>query len=223
MSRHLWNLPLASLLLILAGCGTVVRAEGEPLMAKSDASAAINEVEGIWPEDGDSVDAEPVLQWIAFPGAVRYELVVVDDDAYPPYVAFRQFTTDTVLPVTTILEPGSYSWTVRALDDEDITLAELNRQFLVKDRIMPLGPVSGAVVGAMPTLVWEAYPGAAGYQVIVLDDDAYPPIVIADDAITATSFTVGGPLEAGSYSWTVWAKTADGVVVAELNDRFIVE
>jgi hypothetical protein len=223
MSRHLWKLPLTSLLLILAGCGTVVRAEGEPLMAKSDAPAAVDEVEGIWPEDGDSVDAEPVLQWVAFPGAVRYELVVVDDDAYPPYVAFRQFTTDTVLPVTTILEPGSYSWTVRALDDESVTLAELNRQFLVKDRITALGPASGAVVGAAPALVWEAYPGAAGYQVIVLDDDAYPPVVIVEENTTATSFTITAPLEPGSYSWTVWAKTAEGVVVAELDDRFTVE
>jgi hypothetical protein len=89
-------------------------------------------LEGIWPENGESVEAEPVLQWAAFPGATQYELVVVDDDAFPPVVAFETTTTETAVPVTPALQPGSYSWTVRALDGNGAVLAELNRQFLVE-------------------------------------------------------------------------------------------
>ena len=90
------------------------------------------ELVGVWPDNNESVDNQPILQWAAYSNAVRYELVVVDDDAYPPVVAFSQFTTETVVPITPALEPGSYSWTVRALDGNDTVLAELNRQFWVK-------------------------------------------------------------------------------------------
>jgi hypothetical protein len=93
---------------------------------------AAAELEGVWPENGESVDAEPILQWAAFPGADRYELVVVDDDAFPPVVAFEATMTETAVPVTPALQPGSYSWTVRALDNNGAVLAELNRQFLVE-------------------------------------------------------------------------------------------
>jgi hypothetical protein len=89
-------------------------------------------LEGVWPENGESVDAEPILQWAAFPGATQYALVVVDDDAFPPVVAFETTATETAVPVTPALPPGSYSWTVRALDGSGAVLAELNRQFLVK-------------------------------------------------------------------------------------------
>lgn len=184
---------------------------------------AAPELEGVWPDNGESVDNQPILQWAAFPGAVRYELVVVDDDAFPPVVAFSQFTTDTVMPVTPALDPGSYSWTVRALDANDALLGELNRQFLVRAAIEVIGPVSGAAVNATPTLTWRPYPGAAGYQLILLDDDAFPPVVVVDMETADTTFTVTTPLESGSYSWTVWAKDANGVVVAELVNQFIVE
>ena len=93
----------------------------------------VPEIEGVWPDDGESVDSQLILQWTAFPRAVRYELVIVDDDAYPPLMVFSQFTTDTKAPVTPALEPGSYSWTVRALDANDTVMGELNRRFVVAD------------------------------------------------------------------------------------------
>jgi hypothetical protein len=90
-------------------------------------------LEGVWPENGESVDGEPMLQWASFPGTDHYELVVIDDDAFPPVVAFQSTTTESLVPVTPTLPPGSYSWTVRALDSSGAVLAELNRQFLVKE------------------------------------------------------------------------------------------
>lgn len=64
-------------------------------------------LEATWPNNGESVDAQPILQWTAFTGAVRCE-VVVDDDAYPPVLAFSQFTTETIMSVEVVLKPDSY-------------------------------------------------------------------------------------------------------------------
>lgn len=56
-----------------------------------------------------------------------------------------------------------------------------------------------------------------------MDDDAYPPVVVVDEEVAETSFTVAAPLAPGSYSWTVLARDANGAVVAELTSHFIVE
>lgn len=84
-----------------------------------------------WPENGEAVDAQPVLQWEAFPDAFAYEVVVIDDDAYPPLVVFEATTAETAATVTPALEPGSYSWRVAAHDGEGRVMAEVNAAFVV--------------------------------------------------------------------------------------------
>jgi hypothetical protein len=180
-------------------------------------------LEATWPNNGESVDAQPILQWAAFPGAARYEVVVVDDDAFPPVVVFNQFTTDTMMPVEPGLEPGSYSWTVRALDDNDAILAESNRVFFVKDAITLLYPPSEEAVDPSPILQWEPFAGAVDYHVIVLDDVAYPPQVIMDQVVIEPMLAVAPPLAPGHYSWTVWAQDGDTAVLAELTSTFSVK
>src|SRR5690606_22913981 len=145
------------------------------------------------------------------------------DDAYPPVVAFSQFSTETVVPITPALEPGSYSWTVRALDGSDTVLAELNRQFWVKATLEAISPALGATVTVTPTLIWQAYPDATSYQVSILDDAAYPPVVIIGEKSDDTTFTVVTPLKPGSYSWTVWAIDSNNKVVAEFNGSFVAD
>jgi hypothetical protein len=180
-------------------------------------------LEATWPNNGESVDAQPILQWAAFPGAARYEVVVVDDDAFPPVVAFSQFTTDTMMPVEPGLEPGSYSWTVRALDDNETVLAESNRVFVVKDAITLGYPPPEEAVDPSPILQWEPFAGAADYHVIVLDDGAYPPQVIMDQVVIEPMLAVETPLAPGHYSWTVWAQDGDTAVLAELTSTFSVK
>ncbi|MFO7682289.1 MAG: hypothetical protein R6X34_19795, partial [Chloroflexota bacterium] len=59
-----------------------------------------------WPENEESVDSQPVLQWEAFPGAVSYHIVVLDDAAFPPLVALDQTVTEPMLAVDQPLAPG---------------------------------------------------------------------------------------------------------------------
>ncbi|MCA9970088.1 MAG: hypothetical protein KC425_07730 [Anaerolineales bacterium] len=180
------------------------------------------EIAAVWPEDGASVDGQPILQWTAVSGAARYELVVVDDDAFPPAVAISQVTTETQLPLAPPLAPGSYSWTVRALDAAGVVLAELNRAFFVKDALTPLAPAAGETVRPGVLLQWQPYAAAVRYQVILLDDDAYPPVVVLDELTTGTALAAPADLAAGSYSWTVWAFDEGGRLLAELASGFVV-
>jgi len=177
----------------------------------------------VWPVNGESVDAQPILQWDSFPGVAQYHVIVVDDDAFPPVVAFDQTTAATQIEVTPALEPGSFSWTVQGADVNGQVLAELNSQFLVKAVITVVEPANFAQVSATPTLTWETFPTAVTYQIILLDDDAYPPVVVYDNELAATTWTVAEPLEPGSYSWTVWAKDANGLTIAEAANQFVVQ
>jgi phosphatidylethanolamine-binding protein (PEBP) family uncharacterized protein len=58
------------------------------------------------PIDGAKVGVSPTLRWAGFPGATRYQVLVIDSDAYPPEVVIDQTTTGTRWVVATPLIPG---------------------------------------------------------------------------------------------------------------------
>jgi hypothetical protein len=178
--------------------------------------------EGVWPTDGESIDSQPVLQWPAVSGATRYQVLVLDDVAFLPVVVIDQTVVEPMLDVESPLAPGHYSWTVRALAEDGAVLAELNRTFLVKDVVTLVAPAAATEVDPEVLLEWNAYPEATGYQVIVIDDDAFPPLVVLDTTTGETSLTLPSPLHPGSYSWTVLALDANDAPVAELTSNFTV-
>jgi hypothetical protein len=90
------------------------------------------EGEGITPKDGETVGIKLLLQWVEVPGAVSYEVIVLDDAAFPPQVVIDETVTEPKLALETPLEPGHYSWTVRAMAGDGTVLAELNRAFTVE-------------------------------------------------------------------------------------------
>jgi hypothetical protein len=91
------------------------------------------EGEGVTPNDGDTVSNQPVLQWVDVPGAISYQVIVLDDAAYPPLVVIDETVAEPKLAVDAALDPGHYSWTVRALTEDGTVLAELNRTFTVPE------------------------------------------------------------------------------------------
>lgn len=176
-------------------------------------------LQGQWPDEGEAVDGQPLLQWQPFAGATHYELVVVDHDAYPPFVAFSYTGSETAVPVAPPLAPGSYSWTVRAKDATGATLAELNRQFMVYDRLELVAPVDMANVTTTPTLQWQPYAGAVNYEIIVVT--GYPPEVVFTTTTTNPVVTITTPLvNPDLHYWTVWAKDSAGQTIASLSSSF---
>ncbi|MCL4262905.1 MAG: hypothetical protein KJ069_06805 [Anaerolineae bacterium] len=183
-------------------------------------TTAVPTLQPIWPENEESVDSQPVLQWETFPGAVNYHVIVLDDAAFPPQVVIDQTVSEPLLAVEQPLAPGHYSWTVWAQDAETAVLAQLNSAFYVKDVLEPVAPADGAAVSPEPVLQWQSYLGAVTYQVIVVDDAAFPPVVVLDQTTTDTSLVVTPPLKPGSYTWTVWAFDGSYKLLAELDSSF---
>lgn len=205
------------LFLLLVSCTAVGEAEPSGNMTDDMQNVAV-----IWPGANESVDAQPVLQWEAFPEAAQYQVIIVNGDTNE--TVFTQKTTEMVMPVTPPLPGGvRYTWTVQAQDANGEVIGEVHTFFRVKAPLETVEPANLATTSATPTLAWKPFDNAVTYQVVLLDDDAYPPVVVSDEESKETSFAVTTPLEPGSYSWTVWAKDANGTVIAEANNQFMVE
>lgn len=175
----------------------------------------------VWPADREAVDVTPVLQWQAFPGAIRYRVLIDTGPADVPQVVVDQLVTEAQFAVTSPLQPGAYRWTVQAQDADQVILAELNSQFSVKAWLELLEPADGAEVGASPTVRWNLFPGATQYQVVLMDPSAQPPAAVLDTATKGTQVVVYPPLKPeADYSLTVRALDDARNVLAESNTRF---
>lgn len=190
---------------VLAGCSP---AEPEPLQLA-------------WPPADEAIDPNPILQWQPFEGAGEYSVTVTAVGA--DTAVFTQKTAETNIPVVPALAPGSYTWHVQALNDNDKVLAELDSTFSVKDVITLRYPPLEEPVDPAPILQWDSFPGATNYHIIVLDDVAFPPEVILDLVVTEPMLAVDPPLTPGHYSWTVLAQNDESAVLAELASTFSVK
>lgn len=83
-------------------------------------------------------------------------------------------------------------------------------------------PASGATVTTTPTLRWQPFPAVDHYRVWVID--AGTTELMVDQLVSTTSLTVTEPLQQDTtYTWLVQALTADGVLLAELENTFYTE
>lgn len=136
-----------------------------------DVSAGERELHLLWPSDGESVDARPVLQWNVFPEAASYRVAVVDTETGA--TVFTGEVIERQLPITTAL-PGEtdYTWTVTAFDVYGELIGQAQSSFWVRNELRVVRPAGGAITGGRPTLEWEGIPAANSYQIVVVDDDA---------------------------------------------------
>jgi hypothetical protein len=77
----------------------------------------------------------------------------------------------------------------------------------VKYDLNMLSPDDNAILAATPTLFWEAYPGAASYEVYVSN-------TVNFEKVTASSYEFANPLAAGKYYWKIYAYNASGTQIA---------
>lgn len=80
-------------------------------------------------------------------------------------------------------------------------------------------PASGATVTTTPTLRWQPFPATDRYRVWVID--AGTTELMVDQLVSTTSFAVTEPLKQdATYTWLVQALTANGLLLAELENTF---
>lgn len=75
------------------------------------------------------------------------------------------------------------------------------------------------VTTATPTLAWEAYPGAAYYEVYVSSRLTYETVVSFERAQTP-EYIIPTALAAGEYYWRIYAYNAGGTRIAESRESF---
>lgn len=83
----------------------------------------------------------------------------------------------------------------------------------VSQMMQLLGPPDGGVLSTTrPTLRWDAFPGAAFYQVNILDDQGRD---VVRDSTAGTSYTLPFDLQRGrNYEWFVQAMDSNGTEIA---------
>jgi len=92
--------------------------------------------------------------------------------------------------------------------------AEVEDLVIVKDDLRLTYPEEGASINAgMPTLTWEAYPGAAYYLVYVTGGEAGGTDV-RYEKVTSSQFTFAASLSAGEYTWRIYAYNSSGTAIA---------
>ena len=81
-----------------------------------------------------------MLQWQSFPGAVQYQVVIVDDQANPPQAVVDQMVQASLYAVAPPLKPGSYKLDGAGAGRQQVVLAELSSEFSVKAPLEVLDP-----------------------------------------------------------------------------------
>jgi len=101
--------------------------------------------------------------------------------------------------------------------DKTVTLEDQN---MVKYDLKPVSPVDKAQVSeAKPSLKWDAYPGAAYYNVYVSPDGELANILNLDN-YTQTDISPDQALLACDYVWKIEAYNEHGIRIAEYDDYF---
>jgi hypothetical protein len=197
--------------------GLTRRASNNPVVVTVDTTppAAFN----ITAPTSDSSSPTPTITWASATGAATYELVIdTEATCALPNVQYVTGITDTFSTITTALAEGSYFVCVTALDDSGNSRAATNNGFgLVVDSTPPgtfaiTAPVSGLTT-PLPTMTWDAAPGATVYDVAVASSSTCSaPYVASVNNRASTSWTVASSLAAGAYFVCVSAKDGAGNV-----------
>jgi hypothetical protein len=94
--------------------------------------------------------------------------------------------------------------------------------YLPKKLTLTSPPHQGTISDPTPALVWEADPTAVQYALYV-EDLGSQAVVVSQDGITGTSYTVPDPLAPGAYYWSVLGYDAADHLVAFGAAQFTIE
>lgn len=166
--------------------------------------------------------ATPQLKWQSYPNAASYE-IVLGGAGGTTYSSERLKTSSPQIEPRTPLFNGTYGWQVTAFNAKGIKLAETSNfpEFKVAGQADPPAPVKliaplekgGPMSGSGLKFSWKAQPQAQNYNLLInrptnKDKQHFSKSV----KVTALSYDLDTPLEAGYYTWHVLAMSGDKVI-----------
>ena len=128
----------------------------------------------------------------------------IDTDAW---FSFRDLDPNHGLfaPIGIDASPAQFDLTA----DQTLMIGDLS---VFKFDLMQTSPPNGEYYQENPTLTWEAYPGAAYYEVR-FNRKLFPDGGV--ERVNGSAWTITGPLQNCEYGWQVEAFNLDGIKIAE--------
>lgn len=155
-------------------------------------------------------DRTPEFSWISVPGAVNYELTVVNRNTGA--VAARQSgLTSTSWTPTINLPDGPYRWWVMGISGQNLySLASVSAFFYAGGRTELTAPAA-VTSDSTPQFLWNAVDGAVRYELWV-NRIGSPTVLIRETNLLAPSYIPSTPLSAGSWRAWIRAVSATGEI-----------
>jgi len=157
-----------------------------------------------------------IMSWKAVSGATAYRYQVANDMEFNSLVV-NTTTTGQQKAISDLIPGKPYYWRVR-VDEPLLSPWSSARDFTIgtATEFLPTSPAIGATgVDIMPTLTWNEYEGAIGYEVTVAEDSTF---AILDFAYSSTSpfIKVRDALAYDTtYYWRVRGVTGPAVMVGK--------
>lgn len=159
-------------------------------------------------ESGYVTSARPTIEWTKIHGAARYEVLIHEYDARPPYLEANSTDTSYTLPED--LPAGRYTIWVRGLDTRGNASPWSDAYFITATGGRPVvTAIPGSPDPAFWTFSWIGVAEADTYEIWV-SQDGVDFTFINVDAITGTTYDPAIPFNPGTHRVWVRAVAADG-------------
>jgi hypothetical protein len=197
--------------------------EAGKIVSKSDHDLVKRDLKLLSPQDGEELETPATaLTWEPYPVAAYY-MVHLRYETWKEALLEEQRVDQASIALTTALPrpllPGEYGWSVKAYNANETLVTESpQHSFKIAGRLPLLNLVSpgdGEVIDTtMPTLSWEAYPGAAYYKV-------HLGHILDWVESRENSYSLTSALElAKQYQWEVAAYDAEDMKIAASAKQF---
>ncbi|TVQ61927.1 MAG: hypothetical protein EA379_05815 [Phycisphaerales bacterium] len=170
------------------------------------------------PNNQTGLGLSPTLTWTRSNNAASYRVEIASDSGFADIVHTATLSGLSYTTPPDILAPGAtYHWRVTALRNSGAErVSGESFVFVVLPAPGPFAvtaPASNATQGLVGpvTLAWNDSDGAEAYSLVVATDAALTNTIVAEPALTDTTYTIGVALNEGAtYHWRVVATNAVG-------------
>jgi len=175
----------------------------------------------IYPANASQIDdATPTLRWKAYPEAAYYTVYLAPERGSAILVSHR--VDGTQVSVSESLLECHYSWTVKALNEYGVKIAEYHglSRFSVTGQPVSchldvIGPYGIVAADGDVVLAWKPHPLADHYKILMWNRTGPKHSRVLDlVGVRECRYALTEPLLPGSYVWTVYAYDASGRQVA---------
>ncbi len=159
----------------------------------------------------------PILIWIAVPGAETYRVQVSTSNTFATTVYNDSTRTSTSQQVSGLAIGTTYYWRVNAKNAAGTSVYSVVRSFTTI--VVPAAPVLVAPLNLADnqpvnaTMIWNSVPGATTYRLQVSTSNTFATTVYNDSTRTSTSQQMSGLTLGVTYYWRVNAKNLAGTSV----------